>query len=893
MSSAERWQEDTKSSQGRQGGADHRAAQRHAESDDDDNDSVRELCELFLRSYVSASTIPKNPSSSSPFSVAAVHTLVVEGPPRSGKRNAVLRAVDRLRRASAAQRRLVGGARCRCISIADLVRICAGDSADDVPPHHGTSVASVDVVLVPRLDLLMPRTPAGTSNENDQESSRSLREGAAASTAHMSLEAVIGESLRRNGVTSGAGTVTTISSSIHGGSSRGGGFPRPAAVVATGSSSTSSAAAMPLPALASQLLDHSDVDDAVVAWTSLWTTKALRPRGDVPCGSDGTSTESAAADHCVVVPPHVRNAAEDDDAEGRSPLQRLRDWVLEEQPLPAPADLGPRAAVRSPRVVWLIATALTAADTTTPCAASPLTAPSRHDAPQLHPLIRNHCDFVLPIVAAQAPRLQNDGRPSHHRDGGVAWRAPPRRGAADVVKGPSSPWTAVCGLDDLVSELRKLVLFQGYQRLSRQENGEIQTVTVPAHDIHRDYCELGVAPVAGVLLYGVPGTGKTLIAKTLAQELGPSSFVYLSIAGLMQGEVGESERALNDAFQRAVEQAPSVIFLDELQAVFARRGRGAGDDERGSTTFHDDRLIAALLCNIDKCRIDRLRSSSRPSWVAVRGGVVVLGATNVPGMLDPALLSPGRLDVQFHVPPPTREAIRGYIVRQLRDVWGWRHPHQVDGGFAEADRDDASGPRPPPSCAPTNGDVVLGSLMRRIDGGIDGAEASADRVALDPLQPSAARLPARSTQYCWTLADVANAINQIGLSAAFSSYGGGGSRGGDGSTAGSTAGAVGPRDEACHGGSPLAATNDSEEQHHIAAAESPFSLQRFVNADRSLESYRLIERVVFGGRGSVEDGGGCGDEGIQPAATADMVRRIAEWALIGDSPFPPVAATHR
>lgn len=143
---------------------------------------------------------------------------------------------------------------------------------------------------------------------------------------------------------------------------------------------------------------------------------------------------------------------------------------------------------------------------------------------------------------------------------------------------------------------------------------------------------LGIEPPKGVLLHGPPGTGKTLLAKAVANETN-SHFIVINGPEIMSKYYGQSEENLRKKFEDAEKNAPSIIFIDEIDAIASKREETRGEVER--------RVVAQLLA-----LMDGLKS---------RGKVVVIAATNVPNILDPALRRPGRFDREVEIGVPSKE----------------------------------------------------------------------------------------------------------------------------------------------------------------------------------------------------------------------------------------------
>ncbi len=144
--------------------------------------------------------------------------------------------------------------------------------------------------------------------------------------------------------------------------------------------------------------------------------------------------------------------------------------------------------------------------------------------------------------------------------------------------------------------------------------------------------KLGIDPPKGILLYGPPGTGKTLLAKAVANE-SEANFISISGPEIMSKYYGESEKRLREIFEEAEKNAPSIIFIDEIDAIAPKREEVTGEVER--------RVVAQLLALMDGLK--------------GRGEVIVIGATNRPNALDPALRRPGRFDREIEIGVPDRE----------------------------------------------------------------------------------------------------------------------------------------------------------------------------------------------------------------------------------------------
>jgi transitional endoplasmic reticulum ATPase len=184
-----------------------------------------------------------------------------------------------------------------------------------------------------------------------------------------------------------------------------------------------------------------------------------------------------------------------------------------------------------------------------------------------------------------------------------------------LVQIPDARWTDVGGLPAV-----KRLLRQGIELPLRNPEA---------------FTTLGIRPAKGFLLFGPPGTGKTLIGRAVAGET-EANFISVKASDLLSKWYGESERQVARLFARARQVAPAIVFIDEIDALAPQRGQTAGD--HGVS----DRVVNTLLAELDG-----LETLER---------VVVIGATNRPTLIDPALLRPGRFDEIVYVPPPDRDA---------------------------------------------------------------------------------------------------------------------------------------------------------------------------------------------------------------------------------------------
>ena len=196
-----------------------------------------------------------------------------------------------------------------------------------------------------------------------------------------------------------------------------------------------------------------------------------------------------------------------------------------------------------------------------------------------------------------------------------------------LVEVPNVSWQDIGGLEDVKQLL-------------------VEAVEWPLR-YAESFRRLGIDAPKGILLYGPPGTGKTMLAKAVANE-SESNFITVKGSALLSKWYGESEKRVEEIFRKARQVSPSIIFLDELDALVPVRGGGAGEPHV------TERVVNQLLSEMDG--LEELH------------GVVVIGATNRPDIIDPALLRPGRFDELIMAPVPDVESRRKIFQVHLKKV---------------------------------------------------------------------------------------------------------------------------------------------------------------------------------------------------------------------------------
>ena len=196
-----------------------------------------------------------------------------------------------------------------------------------------------------------------------------------------------------------------------------------------------------------------------------------------------------------------------------------------------------------------------------------------------------------------------------------------------VVEMPTVTWSDIGGLEDVKSNLKEMVQYP----IEHPEMFE----------------KFGMSPSRGVLFYGPPGCGKTLLAKAIANEC-QANFISIKGPELLTMWFGESEANVRDVFDKARQAAPCVLFFDELDSIAVSRGQSVGDAGGSS-----DRVMNQLLTEMD--------------GMSAKKNIFIIGATNRPDIIDTALMRPGRLDQLIYIPIPDVEARLSILKANLKN----------------------------------------------------------------------------------------------------------------------------------------------------------------------------------------------------------------------------------
>merc|ERR1712193_401463 len=220
-----------------------------------------------------------------------------------------------------------------------------------------------------------------------------------------------------------------------------------------------------------------------------------------------------------------------------------------------------------------------------------------------------------------------------------------------TVEVPNVSWADIGGLEKVKAEIR-------------------ETIQYPL-EYPEQYEKFGMNPSKGILFYGPPGCGKTLLAKAVANEC-QANFISIKGPELLTMWFGESEANVREVFDKARQAAPCVLFFDELDSIAKARGGSTGGDAGGAS----DRIINKVLTEMD--------------GMGAKKNVFIIGATNRPDIIDPAVLRPGRLDQLMYIPLPDEGSRLSIFKANLRkspvdpqvDI---EHLARVTKGFSGAD----------------------------------------------------------------------------------------------------------------------------------------------------------------------------------------------------------------
>ena len=257
-----------------------------------------------------------------------------------------------------------------------------------------------------------------------------------------------------------------------------------------------------------------------------------------------------------------------------------------------------------------------------------------------------------------------------------------------VVEVPNVTWNDIGGLVDVKNELRELVQYP----IEHPEKFE----------------KFGMSPSRGVLFYGPPGCGKTLLAKAVANEC-QANFISVKGPEMLTMWFGESEANVRETFEKARAAAPCVLFFDELDSIAQQRGGSQGDGGGAA-----DRVMNQLLTEMD--------------GVGAKKNVFIIGATNRPDIIDPALMRPGRLDQLIYIPMPDYESRLSILKAVLRKT---PVNKDVDLAYLAAQTEKFTGADLTEICQRAAKLAIRESIMRDMEREAIRKEAEADGVVTD------------------------------------------------------------------------------------------------------------------------------------------------------------------
>ncbi|HPW73307.1 MAG: proteasome-activating nucleotidase [Methanothrix sp.] len=264
----------------------------------------------------------------------------------------------------------------------------------------------------------------------------------------------------------------------------------------------------------------------------------------------------------------------------------------------------------------------------------------------------NNQEFITTVSPEMAEQLQPNSRVAINNSLTIVRilerSVDVRAKVMELVELPDVSYDQVGGLEEQIQEVR-------------------ETVELPLTN-PEIFQDIGIEPPRGVLLYGLPGTGKTLLAKAVAHE-SKATFIHMSGSELVHKFIGEGAQLVRDIFQMAREKAPSIIFIDEIDAVGSVRTH---DGTTGSAEVN--RTMMQLLAEMDGFR--------------TRGDIRIIAATNRIDILDPALLRPGRFDRIIEIPMPSLEGRLKILEIHTRKM---KKAEDVDLAQIAKETDEASG----------------------------------------------------------------------------------------------------------------------------------------------------------------------------------------------------------